>query len=577
MKMIARMAIGLSICIGLSGGIARGNEDGAGRLACLDVRDMTMGEFAALLSRSGELQVAASEAARSKSISIFLRDVTSEEALHAVCRSVGLVVKDGGDGISQVLTREEVLATRGLYNDETVKTVQLRYATVADVGESLRNLFADRVVWVEPSSRMGDAENAIEKALDRMDQLADRGQNFGRGDGGGGDDYEHDAADDDYNDEWDSRGATGQASLGMMKQYRDALRERQLEDGAGASLEMETVGLVFLSAFPSTNMLLLRSSDDAALEQILAAVEDLDRPTPQVLLEVKVLELELGDAESTGVDWLFQDADYHAGSSVWQNGSIQNRPAESVGGGADSAILDDFNAAAGFNPRTAVLGMLDEHIVARLRLLQAQGRLKKLATPTLLVANDEASRVFIGSRSKFLESVERSSRVVVDGGEAEGGDLTPNIAEEDIGMNLLITPRIHADRSVTLRILQEETAFGDKRTIDYGEGVVDVQDILQRSVVSTIVGQHESWLVIGGLVRTGESEKESGVPVLRSLPLLGPLFRSSGISRLRTELIIMIRPFVLVAPGEEAPASQALLDRISEHPEIAPAKENGGS
>lgn len=207
--------------------------------------------------------------------------------------------------------------------------------------------------------------------------------------------------------------------------------------------------------------------------------------------------------------------------------------------------------------------------------MESEGRLAQLATPTLLVADDEASRVFIGSQSQFLKKVERSSVVISEGGQTSGGDLTPELEERSIGMNLLITPRIHADRSVTLRVLQEDTDFGDMRTINFGgEAAVEVQDIRHRSVVSTIVAHDNHWVVIGGLLREGITEKESGVPILKDIPWLGNLFKSTGTSRIRSELVVMIRPLVLVAPGDDVNASRELLERVSRHPSIQHVLEN---
>lgn len=547
-------------------------------LASLDIRDLTMGEFAALLSRSGAMQVVASAKAAREPVSLYLHNVSADEALEAVCRSVGLVSRKTPGGIIHIFTRQEFSDARGLYNDEVVETIQLKYATAADVGETLRNLFADRVVWIQPSSSLGDAEQIIERALNRMDQLADRGQDFGQQDStetstdqrnrSRYDDNRRNDRDDSSYPSSSDQAAT--ANLVLMEQSRNLLRQHRPEagtDSEGAELaESARFGLVFVSAFPSTNMILLRSTDGKALEQIRQAVTALDRPTPQVLLEVRVLEVDIGQGEATGVDWLVEAGDTYGGVSNWAGGSIRGLPAESLGGNLDSAIANQVASATGFGSRTAVLGLLSDHIHARIQLLQTEGRLVQLATPTLLVANDEASRVFIGSRSKFLESVERSARVVADGVDTEGGKLTPNIADQDIGMNLLIAPRIHADRSVTLRVLQEETGFGQEREIDYGEGSVRVQDVVQRSVVSTIVAQDGNWVVIGGLIREGTGAKTSGVPILRSIPVLGAAFRSRGTSRTRSELMILIRPAVLVAPGDEAPVSRALLERISRHP-----------
>jgi len=541
------------------------------RLKTLNIRDMTVGELVALLSYGGAAQVVASQDAAQKTVSIFLQDIDAQDALEAICRSAGLVYRPNTDGVSFILTQQEFSASRGLYNDEVVECIQLRYATAIDVGETLRNLFADRLVWIAPSTDMGNAKDQVDNALSRMDLLTDY-EEFSRSDNTDSNDDDDDDDDDDDRDRNRNRGGST-ADLSMLDRYRSLLNNQRPGSTPPGGDAAETVdsarfGVVFVSAFPATNMILLRSTDSRALEQIKTAVDALDHPTPQVLLEVKVLELDLGDGKSTGIDWLLQAGDAYAGNSNWGDGGIDAIPiAGGGGGGLESAIANHLTTTTGYSPRTAAIGVISDHLMARMRFMESQGRLAQLATPTLLVADDEASRVFIGSQSQFLKKVERSAVVISEGGQTSGGELTPELEDQSIGMNLLITPRIHADRSVTLRVLQEDTDFGQTRAINYGgEAAVEVQDIQHRSVVSTIVAYDGNWVIIGGLLREGVSEKESGIPVLKDIPLLGRAFKSTGKSRTRSELVIMIRPMVLVAPGDDVEASRALLNRVSQHP-----------
>jgi general secretion pathway protein D len=554
-------------------------------LQTLNVRGMNVGELAAFLSYSGSLRVVASQKAAQTTVSIFLQEINARDALEAICRSAGLVYRPSGNsGVAFILTQQEFSASRGLYNDEVVESIQLRHATAADVGETLRNLFADRLVWIAPSDDMGNAEYQIDRALGRMDLLTEY-EEFTRGDSDSDSDSSNNRRSSDRRDSDSSRSRTSSSTrrrggdsssmvdFAMLDRYRALLDDRQAglaSPGAAAVVaEDARFGVVFVSAFPATNMILLRSTDSRALEQIKAAVEDLDKPTPQVLLEVKVLELDLGDGKHMGVDWLWQGGDVYAGSSNWTRGKISELPEESGTGGLELPISNYLSGATGFNPRTAVVGVISDHLMARMRLMESQGRLTQLATPTLLVADDEASRVFIGSQSQFLKKVERSSVVISEGGQTSGGDLTPELEERSIGMNLLITPRIHADRSVTLRVLQEDTGFGDMRSINFGgEAAVEVQDIRHRSVVSTIVAHDKHWVIIGGLLREGIAEKESGVPILKDIPWLGNLFKSTGTTRIRSELVVMIRPLVLVAPGDDVNASRELLERVSRHSSV---------
>ena len=534
----------------------------------INIRNLSMAEFASLLSKSGAIQVIASKDAAETNISFVLQNVSAKSALDAACRANGLVSRSGADNIHYVYTKGEFNDTQGLYNDETMLTIQLKYATASDVGETLRNLFADRLVWVKPNLQEGDTDKLISNAIDRMELLSDN-EKFGSNSGSSGDssndnnDNDNDNNNDnDRNNSDSSRtGAAGAIELEMFEQFRTLLKNNKSITGQAPNERQ--VGIVFVSAFPSTNVLLLRSTDDKALKQIKETVAELDKPTPQVLLEVKVLDLDLGDGKSIGVDWLYKRGD---GSIGYNN---YNQSADALAGELGATIQTALGAGTGFTPRTTQLKLMSDNITANIEAMKSEGRLVQLATPTLLVANGEASRVFVGSRTNFLKDVE------VDSSTPPGSDTTittydPEISQEDVGMQLLINPRIHADRSVTLRILQEDSSLGQTRPIEYGRDgeSITVQDVNNRSVVSTIVAQDGNWVATGGLIRESEVEKASGVPFLMDIPYLGRLFRSDGISKTRSELIILIRPVVLLAPGEEAEASKDLLEKLSKHPSI---------
>jgi type II secretory pathway component GspD/PulD (secretin) len=131
---------------------------------------------------------------------------------------------------------------------------------------------------------------------------------------------------------------------------------------------------------------------------------------------------------------------------------------------------------------------------------------------------------------------------------------------------LLITPKIHADRTVTIRLLQEETQLGAQRTIAYGQTASDQftsQDVEERSVTTTVLAKDGNTIAIGGLIRERAEERETGVPVLMHIPLLGQLFKRTVRSETRSELLVLIQPRILLAPGEGETVSRAAMERAA--------------
>ncbi len=571
------VVVGALMILGTPGGMAAeidGDARAHMRLTSLNIRDLSMGEFAALLSHSGTMQVVASEGAAKTRISVYLRDLPVRTALEAVCRSNGLWLKELEGGVVQVLRQEEMTVSQHFYNDDFVELVTILYPPVADIGETVRNLFADRVIWIEPDDEMGDARDNIQRAFERMDQFEERGSGFGIEDRGSGSSSgsrsRYDRDDDDDDDHGDDDSRHGILDTGRMNLVRELVdRESRVNVVPGTDTTAEGSarergrrhGLVFVAAMPATNTLLLRSTDQKALTQIRDVVRDLDKPTPQVLLEVKVLNLELEDGQERGIDWLFSTGDGE-NSGGFTSGTIQG-------------TIDPGNPAAplslrgtGFDVNSVVFNHITDRVNARIRLLQKEGRLTTLATPMLLVADNEASRVFIGTQRQFVEDVE-AGRNIGTPEEPIFSEPTPKLATQSIGNTLVITPKIHADRTVTIRLLQEDSQLGVARPVSYGGLSFDLEDVQQSSIVTTVVARDGNLLAIGGLISEETGETVKGVPVLMHVPLLGNLFKHKTATKTRNELIVLIRPTVLLAPGEEGPASRDLLRRLSRHPASA--------
>ena len=141
-----------------------------------------------------------------------------------------------------------------------------------------------------------------------------------------------------------------------------------------------------------------------------------------------------------------------------------------------------------------------------------------------------------------------------------------------VGTMLLITPNINADRTVTLRLLQENSKIlKNDATIPVSTGAGLVQNIpidvvSSRSVSGTFVAKDEMIVAVGGLIEETESDQVSRIPGLGSLPYLGWFFRSTEKVKSRSELIILIKPHVISTPSEGEAISQRLMKELSIHP-----------
>lgn len=164
--------------------------------------------------------------------------------------------------------------------------------------------------------------------------------------------------------------------------------------------------------------------------------------------------------------------------------------------------------------------------------------------------------------------------------EDTGVAMTPETELEfrSVGTTLLVTPNINSDRTVTLRLLQENSSInagGASIPVVLATGAVQnvsVDVVSSRSVSGTFVAKDDKMVAIGGLIEEQDSDVRSQVPVLGNIPVLGLLFRRQTTEKTRHELVILIRPHVISTPADGEAISQDLLRNLSLHPALPDAR-----
>lgn len=533
---------------------ASAQETAQRRIDHLTVKGMAFRQFAALLSQGTGERIIVSKQASEIPVHLYLEGVKPAEALEAACRAYQCwYKKDEATGITCVVTLSEYQQGMSLHEKEIIEVVTPRYLDAESVGEVLRQLFRDRVIWESPKDdkRIDD----IEDALERMDVLAERAQFAESSSSSSSSDDDDD--DDDDDDSSDMQAIRKQAEIEMAA---EALLS-QLERSGGADASIHRPGVVYLAVLRSANSLLLRSTDAMVMDEVRDAIRHLDRPKPQVLLEVKVLELELDDEKAHGVDWLFSSGTVSGGRSTGMLGTSFGNDYSTIGG-AGAGLLP---LGTGLNPEASILQVVSNDILGRIQFLESRGDVVRLATPNLCVADGEASRVFVGTETTVLTSLDVTHSTSENGVVTTSTD--PETERLNVGMTLLITPRIHSDESVTIRIVQEDSQLGDLVEIEYGDdGSFKSQDVETRAVTTTVVATDGQISAVGGLIREEKSQEESGVPLLMDIPLIGTLFKAKQQVNARSELIVLLRPFILRGPEEAGDVTKAFLERLSSHP-----------
>jgi general secretion pathway protein D len=260
---------------------------------------------------------------------------------------------------------------------------------------------------------------------------------------------------------------------------------------------------------------------------LLPTIRAMDRPAPAVLIEVLIAEVTLNDQETTGVEWL-------ANGSITLDGSTYNANYGTLGGlgiGSTGFNLTLDNAGE----TRAVLNLFYENKRAEIR-----------SRPRLMVMSGQSARIDVGDEIPVVSSSSRS----IDNPDAP---IVNNVEYRRTGVKLEIKPTVHASGFVDVEVNQELSQAQKTTTSD-----IDSPTIFNRSIQTTVSLKDGGSILLGGLVSSVGGNTARGVPILGKLPLVGKLFRTDAETEDRTELMVLVIPYVVRSPDEAAELTRTL-------------------
>ncbi len=301
----------------------------------------------------------------------------------------------------------------------------------------------------------------------------------------------------------------------------------QLSGSLARQLEQE----VTVVGDAKSNKLLI-SASPRYIDAVQSIVSELDAAPPQVMIQVLLAEVTLDDSQTWGMD-------INVGLTV---------PESRIFG--DQYVLESFAAGAGVATAIGVpnFGVSSTDFSLLIRALETRGKLEVLSRPQVTVNNNEEAFIQVG------EDVG-----IVTGSDRIGERVTAEVERRDVGIILNVTPSISADGFVRMDIAPEISSVS-ARTTPIGDQI-ESPIITQRRVETTVTVKDGQTVVIGGLIQTTAEERESKVPFLGDIPILGLPFRSLKRENVKTELLVILTPVVI--PGE-SPAAEFVQDDIFE-------------
>ena len=288
-----------------------------------------------------------------------------------------------------------------------------------------------------------------------------------------------------------------------------------------------------------TNSLIV-SSEETNLEVIRNLVSKLDIRRAQVLVEAIIVELSETAAKSLGVETIFagaQDGNVPVGITRFQNGSnpdlvalagslIEDGENATLSNVASSSLLQSSGLVSGFGDLSG-----GDSFAGIINAVADDQNSDILSTHTVIAMDNEPANLVIGQE------------IPITTGESLGSNnANPfrTTSRQEVGIKLSITPQINEGNSVILEIKQEVSGVVGPLT-----GTADLITN-KRSIETTVLVDNNQMIVLGGLNEDDLQERVSKVPLLGSIPVFGRLFSSSAESRVQRNLMVFLRPTILM-------------------------------
>jgi general secretion pathway protein D len=270
----------------------------------------------------------------------------------------------------------------------------------------------------------------------------------------------------------------------------------------------------------NTNTLIFNTNAEN-YSQLISLLNTLDQPSKSALIEVTVAEVRLTDSYTLGIEWLLRESG--------ANGNITT--IGTIGGLAlGTAGLTLTRLASGGDVRLV------------LNALATSNRATILSSPRVVARNGETARIQVGQEVPIVTSQQST----LEGTTGTSTGVLQTIQYRNTGVILSIRPQIFSGDRIDLDVKQEVSA-----AVATSTGVNNSPTFLTRNIDTKLTLEHGSTVLLGGLISDDRATGDRGVPWLMQIPVLGQLFRVNNDNTSRTELVVLITPYV-VNDGSDA-------------------------
>ena len=335
-------------------------------------------------------------------------------------------------------------------------------------------------------------------------------------------------------------GDSGSSSSGLSSSFGDSDSSSGGGLGSQSGINRERgnqgptsikAGGAIIAADPATNSLII-TAPEPVYRNIRGVIDQLDSRRAQVYIESLIVEVKADTVSEMGIQWQFGTSrpgqnSVVGGTNFSSGGSnilsvTQNPAALAAAGGLNVGVVR--NGVSLFGQTFLNLGLLA-------RALEAETNSNIRATPNLLTLDNEEARIIIGQNVPFVTGQYATTNNTLS-------SPFQTIERKDVGTMLRVRPQVSEGGTVKMEIAQEISAVVDTTQ---SAGIITNR----RAIDSNVLVDDGQIVVLGGLIEDTVEGGISKVPLLGDIPGLGRLFRYDNRKRIKTNLLIFLRPVVL--------------------------------
>ena len=288
-----------------------------------------------------------------------------------------------------------------------------------------------------------------------------------------------------------------------------------------------------LVAIEENNSLMFYGTENE-FRVIQEALKQIDVLPRQVMIEAFLAEVTLNNNLRYGVQWFFDSSENTVTLSATDTGSVASQ-------------------FPGFS--YVYSGKANARIV--LNALQSKTEVKILSAPKISVLNNQKASLQVGDQVPIVTQTSQ-------GTDAGGAPIISTIQMRDTGVILEVTPRVNDNGNVILDVMQEVSEVA--QTTSSG---IDSPTIQRRKIHSVVATRDGFTVALGGLIRESGGVGNSGIPLLKDMPVVGNLFRNNTSDTRRTELVVLLVPHVMRNQMETQSVVDALVDGLDAASQLA--------